>query len=258
MTDLVNALTEFSQISLLTGFIVFLRVGALMAVLPVFGEQSVPQRVRLALAIGFTLVVAPAVASQVFAFLERGSGAELLLVTEVLVGLAIGIALRLFVLALQMAGAIAAQATSLSQILGTSGVEPSPAIGQLMLISGLAIAVMLGLHVRLAEVVILSYDILPVGGFPDAGVFTEWGVAQVAKAFGLAFTLAAPFLIASLIFNVAMGVINKAMPQLMVSFVGAPAIAGGALAILFLVLPVLLSVWTGELTGFLTVPFGAN
>ena len=38
---------------LAAGFIVFLRVGAAMAVLPAFGEQTVPGRVRLVLALAF-------------------------------------------------------------------------------------------------------------------------------------------------------------------------------------------------------------
>ena len=39
--------------------LVFLRVGAAMALMPAFGEQVVPQRVRLMLAVAFTAVVLP-------------------------------------------------------------------------------------------------------------------------------------------------------------------------------------------------------
>ncbi|HBQ37312.1 MAG TPA: flagellar biosynthesis protein FliR, partial [Rhodobacteraceae bacterium] len=75
-------------------------------------------------------------------------------------------------------------------------------------------------------------------------------------AFALAFTLAAPFLIASLIYNVALGVINRAMPQLMVAFVGAPAITAGALFLMFLVMPLILVVWSDSLAHFFQNPFG--
>ena len=47
------------------GWVVFLRVAAAMALLPAFGSQSVPLRVRLALACAFAAVVAPAVADRV-------------------------------------------------------------------------------------------------------------------------------------------------------------------------------------------------
>lgn len=258
MNVALTELMSYAQGGLLAGFIVFLRVGAAMAFLPAFGESSVPQRIRLGLALGFTAIVTPAVAAQIEPLTGAGNGIGILLATETLAGLALGIGLRLFVLVLQMAGSIAAQATSLSQVFGGGGVEPQPAIGHLLVFGGLALAVMAGLHVRIAEVLILSYNILTPGQFPDASMLGDWGVEQIAQAFSLAFTLAAPFIIASLIYNVALGVINRAMPQLMVAFVGAPAITAGALILMFLVMPLMLLVWSDALQHFLQNPFGGS
>lgn len=254
LTDLLT----YAQDGLLIGFIVFIRVGAAMALLPAFGDRSVPQRVRLGLALGFTAIVMPAVAAQIEPLVEHQNGIPILLATETIAGLALGISLRLFVLALQMAGSIAAQATSLSQVFGGAGIEPQPAIGHLLFYGGLALAVMTGLHVRIAEALILSYNILTPGQFPSAPVLGDWGVGQIAQSFSLAFTLAAPFIIASLIYNVALGVINRAMPQLMVAFVGAPAITAGALVLMFLVMPLMFTVWLEALQLFLQNPFGAS
>ena len=64
-------------------------------------------------------------------------------------------------------------------------------------------------------------------------------------------------MIAALIYNVAIGVINRAMPQLMVAFVGAPAITAGGLILLVLTTPYLLSVWLEALNSHLSDPFGA-
>ncbi len=241
--------------------IVFLRVGAAMALLPAFGERSIPERIRLVLALAFTAIVFPAVASTVQERIDGGTFLGFFLVTEVVAGLAIGIVIRLFILALQIAGSIAAQSTSLAQIFGGGAtVDPQPAIGHVLLVAGLALAVMLGgLHVRLAQVLILSYEILPAGQMPGGELLSQWGgIARIARAFGLAFTLAAPFVIASLIYNVALGVINRAMPQLMVAFVGgAPAITAAGLMLLFLTAPILLSTWIRALDLFLNNPFGA-
>lgn len=244
------------QGSLLLGGIVFLRVGAAMALLPAFGERSIPERIRLVLALAFTAIVFPAVAEVLQPQIQTTT-LPFFLLTEVIAGLAIGIVIRLFVLALQIAGSIAAQSTSLAQIFGGATVDPQPAIGHILLVAGLALAVMLGLHVRLAQVLILSYEILPAGQMPEAELLSDWGVARIAHAFGLAFTLAAPFVIASLVYNVALGVINRAMPQLMVAFVGAPAITAGGLILLFLSSPILLSTWISVMDRFLNDPFGA-
>ena len=258
MNELLAALLNVGQTGIAVGFIVFLRIGAAMAIMPAFGERSIPERVRLILALAFTVIVAPAVAHKIEPLLAQGSGMILLLFGEVVAGLALGIALRLFVLALQVAGSIAAQSTSLAQIFGTIAIEPLPAIGHVMVIGGLALAVMTGLHVRVAEALIGSYNALPPGQIPTPGIIADWGLSRVAQAFALAFTLAAPFVIASFIYNLALGFINKAMPQLLVSFVGAPALTAGGLILLFLSLPVLLSVWVSGLQAFLANPYGGG
>ncbi len=258
MTELLQLVSGLSRDQAVVGFIVFLRVGAVVALLPAFGERSVPQRVRLLVTIMFTVIVMPVVSDMLVPFAQAEQFPAVLLATEVIAGLALGVGLRLFVLALQTAGSIAAQSTSLSQIFGGgSTVDPQPAIGHLLVFGGLAIAVMNGLHIQIARVIIYSYDILPAGEFPAARILTDWGISQVARAFSMGFTLAAPFVIASLIYNVALGVINRAMPQLMVAFIGAPAITAGGLMLMFLVVPILLHVWSQELLVYLSDPFGA-
>ena len=87
---------------------------------------------------------------------------------------------------------------------------------------------------------------------------SEWGVSRIKSAFSLAFSLAAPFVIASLVYNVAFGVINRAMPQLMVAMGGAPAITLRGLALLLIVSPILLAVWWSELLLFVQSPFGVS
>lgn len=255
MNDLLPLL-PLSQAAFWTGFVVFVRVSAMMAVLPAFGDQPVPTRVRLVLAIMFTLVVAPAVGPTIGPMPDGLLRSAALLGPEALAGLFFGIFLRFFILALQIAGSIAAQSTSLSQIFGgTAGVDPQPAIGHVLVVAGTALAALSGLHVQAAAYMIQSYTLVPYGGL-QSDLVSRVGVSEVTRAFGLGFTLAAPFMIASLIYNVILGVINRAMPQLMVSFVGAPAITAGGLLLLFLTAPVILSVWMAAFSAFMDMPFG--
>lgn len=253
--DVMAVLTELSGLGtdmLWRALLVFFRVGAAMALLPAFGEQSVPQRVRLVLALAFTLVVAPA-AGPIPAPDIGFVGA---LFCETVIGLALGIALRLFVIALQIAGSIAGHATSLAQLFGGTGPEPQPAISNLLVMAGLSLAVALGLHVQIAQALVQSYDLFPAGRLPNSDDMTRWGVQQIGHAFSQGFVLAAPFTIAAFLYNVALGVINKALPALMVSFVGAPALAGGGLVLIALIAPLILTVWLTNLQGFLAQPFG--
>ncbi|HHS93856.1 MAG TPA: type III secretion protein [Rhodobacterales bacterium] len=258
MNEALTTLSDLGNTWLALGFAVFIRVGAAMALFPAFGERSVPQRIRLVLALAFALIVLPAVAPILTATSETQRAPGLFLISETVAGLAIGAVIRFMVFVLQIAGSMAAQATSLAQIFGGQNADPQPAMGHVLLVAGLALAVMMGLHVRLAEILILSYEIFPPGALPGADLLSSWGLARVAQAFALAFTLAAPFVIASLIYNVALGVINRAMPQLMVAFVGAPAITAGGMILLFLTAPILLSIWRDTFEVFLANPFGTR
>ncbi len=254
---MIGALGQILDMSeaALTGFIlIFARVGGVMALLPAFGEQMIPARVRLGATIAFAMVVWPMVAPIIP---PEGRPFLAMLIVEAMVGLLLGIATRLLVLGLQFAGTVIAQSTSLSQILG-GGVtpDPMPAMGSLLVLAGLALAVSTGLHVKAALLIARSYEILPMGLLPSGSDVAIWGVARVAQAFALGFSLAAPFVIAAFAYNLALGAINRAMPQLMVSFIGAPAATAGGILLLMLAAPVILRHWTGALDALLADPLG--
>lgn len=253
MIEALAEATSISQDLLWQASVVFFRIAAMVALIPAFGEQSVPMRVKMGLALAFTAIVFPAVST------VPTSQSTLQIVglffSETLTGLFMGLMLRLFVMVLQIAGSIAAQSTSLSQLFGGAGTDPLPAMGHVLVIGGLALATVLGLHVQIAEYMIHSYALVPMGQVIPSDILTQAGIGEVSRAFALGFTLAAPFVIASLIYNVTLGVINKAMPQLMVAFVGAPAITAGGLIILMLAAPTMLSLWVNAMGAFMINPF---
>ncbi|EIE52598.1 flagellar biosynthesis protein FliR [Salipiger aestuarii] len=237
------------------GSIVFLRVAAMIASLPGLGEQSVSVRVRLVLSLLMTTIVLPVAAQKIPAIEPSYANVLKVILTESISGLILGLWLRLLMHALQTAGSIAAQSTSLAQLLGNSAADPMPAIGHILTVSALALLMITGFHVKAASFLILSYDLLPPLSFPDPGLIGQTGRRQITESFSLAFTLAAPFVILSALYNLTLGFINKAMPQLMVAFVGAPVITLGAMAMLILTAPVMLSVWLSTVDLFLSNPF---
>lgn len=260
----LGRLLSFTEAEVFALVAVFIRIGAAASLLPGFGEQTMPARVKLAAALAFTAIVWPAVAPglpiPVSAPIGEETGHALvygrLFLAEAAAGLALGLAIRFMVFAMQFAGAMAAQATSVAQIFG-GGVtpDPMPAMGNALVLAGIALALASGLHIKAAAAMISSYDILPFGVFPVAGDLAEWGVARASATFALAFTLASPFIVGALAYNIALGAINRAMPQLMVALVGAPAITGVALFVLMLAAPVILTHWSALLDDVLAAPF---
>lgn len=255
MTPILADLAAQAGAMLWAAVVVFLRVGAAMALMPAFGQALVPLRLRLALALGLSVLVFPAVAPLLPPDLGVDGVPWLYFATEPVAGLALGAVARLMVIVLAYAGTIAAQSTSLAQLFGGSAGEPMASMGHLMVIAGLALATMAGLHVKVVLALIGSYEVLPPGVFPLGTALAEWGVARIGQALGIGLALAAPFAIASLVYNVALGVINRAMPQLMVAFVGAPAITLGGLILLALTVPAALMIWQGWADTLLAQPF---
>ena len=255
MTALAELLVPLGGMGLVVAAAVFLRVGAAAFALPGIGEQAVPVRFRLVLALGISLAVAPAVAGPVLAAWAAAPAAPAFLLAEAAAGLVMGLGLRVAVGLLQLAAAKAAQATSLAQVLGPGATpDPMPAIGVLLVTGGLALAFATGLHVHIIAALIVSYDVLPPGAALPGGDLAAWGTGLMSAAFGLAFSLAAPFLILALLYNVALGAINRAMPQLMVALVGAPALTFGALVVLLLAAPLILPLWRDHLFARLASP----
>ncbi|NDR58540.1 flagellar biosynthetic protein FliR [Aliiruegeria sabulilitoris] len=254
MIELPPELLQASQSLLLQGVVAFLRVAGVVAFLPAFGEKLVPQRVKLAVALAFTLIVLPAVPPTD----APATGTELLTLigAETLIGVVLGLTLRMMVVVLQMAASMIAQSTSLAQIFSGSATEPMPAIGHVLVMGGLALAVMADLHVFAAKAIMESYSVFPVGKLVDSTDLAEFGIAHISYCFRLAFCLAAPFVLAAFIYNLALGAINRAMPQLMVVLVGAPAITGVGMAMLAMLSPFLLQIWLDAFQLVLADPFG--
>jgi len=257
MLDGLAQLLSQSSASLAALMLVFVRVAAVVALLPGFGEQAIPSRVRLMAAIGFTLVVWPMVQSRLPEIDPALPAMAKLILIEAGIGFLIGISLRLLVMALQLAGTIAAQSTAITQIAGVGVTpDPMPAIGNILMLAGLALALVTGLHIKASLAIASTYDLFPLGTIPVAGDIAEWGTARVADVFAFGFTLAAPFVIAAFAYNLALGAINRAMPTLAVAFVGAPLITAGALLILLLAAPAIITVWNERLDMVLANPMG--
>lgn len=254
MMEALTALIALSQTALWHGLTVFLRVGPFVALLPGIGEQAIPARIKIVAAIAFTGLVAAALPDTAKPVHFEAFAWHIL--TEALSGLILGASVRLFLFGLQTAGTIAAQSTSLSQIFASPTADPQPAIGQFITLAGLTLAFIAGLHVKAVSFVILSYQLFPIGSLPGSSDTGEWAVDLVAQVMTLAFMLAMPFVVLSVLYNLTLGVINRAMPQLMVAFVGAPAITMGGLVLLMLLAPLMLDKWMEALDLHLATPLG--
>lgn len=245
---------------------VFTRVGAAMAVLPGIGEAAIPMRLRLALTLAISAVVLPALWPTLMPEIERARAAAGpavgalvlgLVAAEAVAGLLIGLAFRFTVFALQIAGTVAAQNITISHLFGNPATpEPEPSIASLLAMGGTTLALIAGLHVDAVAALARLYAVLPLGAWPGTGDAAAWTTARAAEAFALGVGLATPFVLVGFAYNLALGALSRAMPQLLLTLVGVPLLVGLGLLTLWLATPELFARWGEALGRVLADPLG--
>ena len=242
--DFLSALLIPHTGTIFTAMAIFIRMSVFVVLLPGLGETSISMRIRLITALAMTWLVIPVVLVENRLEVMAIADIAVLFAGELIYGFVLGFALRVMVFVLQITGTIVAQAMSLSQVLGASLTEePNTTVSNLLILAGVTLAVTLNLHVEAIRLLIQSYDIFPFGSVPDLERIAHWATEKAIWGFAFALSLSLPFVVLNFIYNVMLGMISRAMPQLMVSFVGMPAITGAGLLLLALSVGTILMVW---------------
>lgn len=248
----VASLAVLAPYTVLPGAIVFTRLSLLLFLLPGIGMQVVPVRLRVIVALALTGLLVPLVETPT---VTTVSGIVALLAGEAAAGFLLGFLVRIFIHALSITGAILAQSLSLSQIFGATIVEEAnTTISNLLTIAGTALFLTLDLHVATLTLFVESYEGLPAGAVFAEGftaLAADEAIRAAASAFSLAVSLALPFLLLNFSYNVILGLMNRAMPQLMVTFVGMPAITFAGLSLLTVTAGFMLLKWRDAILVFL-------
>ena len=233
--------------------LIFARIGAVAMLIPGIGETSVPPRIRLGFAFLFALMLYPVLRASLPPVPADVSGMGGQLLIEILIGLAIGALLRLFLGSLDVAGEVISLQTTLSfaQTTNPLGAQPTASVTTFLTVLGLAMVFATNLHHLFIGAMAHSYAIFPVGKGVPVGDFTTLMVKTVSQTFVLGIQLSAPVVLFSLVFNVAAGFIGRTMPQFQVFFVATPLTVLLGLSIFALSLGVFGIVWVDAFKAFL-------
>jgi len=92
-----------------TFMLVFARVGAMVMLLPGFGESNIPVRIKLGIALLLTLIILPLHRAAYQVDLSSMSAIGVLMVHEIVIGIVLGATARVTLSALAVAGSVIAQ-----------------------------------------------------------------------------------------------------------------------------------------------------
>lgn len=239
--------------------IVFTRIGAGIMLLPGIGEAYVSVRVRLLLAVVMSLVLLPVVVDVLPPMPGAVSGLALLIFGEALVGIMIGMAARMLISTMHVAGMIIAYQSGLGAAMmfdATQGSQSS-IIGNFLTVSMVTLLFVSNLHHVLLAGLVESYSLFePNGHIPIAG-FTEFITGVMAESFLIALKISAPQMVVGLILYLGAGVLARLMPNMQIFFVLMPL----QISISFMILLVTFSgfmLWYvnryGEIMGGFLIP----
>jgi flagellar biosynthetic protein FliR len=107
------------------------------------------------------------------------------------------------------------------------------------------------LHHLFIGAMVRSYSLFPFGHPLPVGDFAQMAIRTTAEMFMLGVQLAAPVLVFSLIFNLATGLVGRAMPQFQIFFAAAPLQVLLGLSLFALSLGVMGTYWIDRYRGVL-------
>ena len=233
--------------------LVFARIGAMVMLLPGFGETNIPVRIKLGIALALTLIILPLHRAAYTIDMQSMAPLMVMLVHEIVIGVVLGATARVTLSALQVAGSVIAQQMGLGFV---TAVDPTQGqqgllIGNFLTLLGITLLFATDSHYLVIAALNDSYAIFSPGDMMPAGDVAALATRAFAAAFKIGMQLSAPFLVFGLVFNIGLGVLARLMPQMQVFFVALPLSILLGLLFLLLLLGVMMGFFLDYVGGVL-------
>ena len=235
--------------------LVFLRVGALVMLIPGIGEATVPPRIRLSFALLVAMCLGP-IAAPALPPMPASLGVMAgQAIQELVIGLLLGGLMRMFLSSLAVAGEVISLQTNLgfAQTANPLQAQPTAALGSFLSLIGITLIFSTGLHHMFIGAIARSYSLFAPAKHVMLGDAATLAVQTVGQCFALGIQMAAPVMVFALVFNLATGLIGRVMPQFQIFFVATPLSILLGLSIFAMTIGAMGLVWLQHYEAFLRV-----
>lgn len=232
MSDLLN----FAWKDTLSFLFIFVRIGIIFALIPLFNAEIVPRRITAIIAIFLSLVILPIVpAPLIDAQNMNVLTLIVLMVHELLVGLCLGLAVNVIFAGVQIAGELIGfqMGFSIVNVVDPMTGVDAPITANVLYILAFLLFLSFGGDHMLIKALVESFSIIPIkAGLPHQG-FLMAVISYMAEAFVIGVKVAAPVIGVLLLVNVAFAVMSRAIPQMNVFIMAFPVTI--AIGLIFLI-----------------------
>lgn len=222
-------------------FYPFVRIGAMLSIVPLFSIRAFSVRGRVLLAVFITIAAAPSIAvpPPVDPFTWQG---VLFISQQMMIGLAMGVIFLVVFQAFIVAGHLIAMGMGLAfaQMADPASGVTAPIVSQYFTIIVSLLFLALNGHLVVIQIVIDSFEYMPIGisflNQASLRLIFEFG----SYMFMAGVLVALPAITALLLINVSFGVVTRAAPALNIFAVGFPVTLLTGLILLSLTTPIVL------------------
>lgn len=235
------ALPQFQTFSIL-----LVRIAGIISVFPILNTRTIPTPVKAGLVTMLGLVLAPMIqlptlpADPIAVVAGVGS--------EFLIGLTIGLAVRLLFSGFQIAGDLVGTQMGFSaiQLLDPMSHQNAPLIAQFQLTLGSLVFLSLNAHMLVVHAIGMSFELVPPFGARLSDSIARDIIQLAQNMLGVALKLAAPMFATLLIVNTILAILGRAVPQMNVFALSFPITIGMGLISMSLAMPFTLSLFEKE------------
>jgi flagellar biosynthetic protein FliR len=209
--------------------LILLRLSVFFAILP---NKTLPARYRIGLVVAIAALLTPVVD------LRPGENdVVILVVREVVLGMVLGLAVRVVFFGVEVAGQMISDSMGLSiATVFNPEMGQSTDIARFLAIVATLLFLVTDAHHDLIALFVRSYDLVPVGT-GDVRALVGGGIELTGKIFRIAIKLGAPVVVGMVTLNILLGFLTKATPQINIFFISFPLYIFLGFLILLLALP---------------------
>lgn len=215
-------------------FLVFVRCSAMFLSAPLFSSSNLPHTVRILAAVLISAALTQTLRPVLGAPPQNMYALVVDVGSEVLAGLIIGVFIQIVLLAAQMGGAFMdlQVGLSMSDVLNPSNGQSSTVLSQFKYMLALVVFLSVDGHHIMLGALVRSFEIMPAVHGGTLVALQQNQLALVGQLSLIALQIATPVLAVSILVDAALGIMNKAVPQMHIFIVGMPAkVAMGIMAV---------------------------
>ncbi len=242
----MSPIVSFNFNEIFSFFTVLVRVSVLFVVLPFFGEQTIPIKIKVLLSLAIAMMLYPTLVTShlllpntIGAYAQSAGGIVQVITLEILFALALGFSAKLVFMAIQVGGDVIGNFMGFA---AASQFDPNQqsqtqVVTQLLYTLMLLVFLAIDGHHLMLEATLRSYEIVGVGEVKLGGSFAERLLTFSGQMIRLGLQLGAPMAISLFAINVIYGVFAKALPQMNILILSLSVSAFVGLFVLLISLP---------------------